>query len=154
MMPTPSRKLKVVINRRLAKGITKEVARGGIGYAAVQAENELIDILSPPPKRTGRIYPRGKKQHQASAPGESPAVDTGQLRQSVVSYTEEFGDTIRAVVGTPLKYGAILQYGTERIKPRPWISRLNEAERWSRILRAFRIGVQRQYKRARSGFSA
>ncbi len=156
------RPARVFINKRVAKGITREVARAGIEYAELQAENELVDILSVPPRRTGRIYPRGKKgqTHQASneiggetGGGEAPAPDTGELRQSVKSYTEEFGDSFRAIVGTPLERGALLQEGTEHIKPRPWISLLATEERWSRILKAFRVGIRRQYSRARRNFS-
>lgn len=155
------RPVKVFINKRVAKGITREVARAGIEYAALQAENELVDILSVPPRRTGRIYPRGRNgTHQASSEiggelggGEAPAPDTGELRQSVKSYPEEFGDSFRAIVGTPLERGALLQQGTENIKPRPWISLLATEERWSRILKAFRVGVRRQYSRARRSFS-
>lgn len=142
-------KIKVIINRRVAKGITREVARTGIDYAALQAENELVDILSVPPRRTGVLYREGN--NRSSAPGEAPAPISGKLRQSIKSYPEEFGDTFRAIVGTPLEYGAYLQLGTERIRPRPWISLLNEEKRWSRILKAFRVGVRRQYARARGG---
>ncbi len=153
--------IKVFVNRRVAKGITREVARTGLEYAALQAENELIDILNVPPPRTGRIYPRpGGTSHRASAPtggemggGEAPANDSGQLWQSIKSYVDEFGDSFRAVVGTPLNYGAWLQTGTDRIKPRPWITLLNNEKRWGRVLRAFRVGVRRQYSRAKRTLS-
>ncbi len=144
-------KIKVIINKRLAKGITREVARTGIEYAALQAENELIDILTVPPRRTGIQYREG--YNRSSAPGEAPAPQSGELRQSVKSYPEEFGDSFRAIVGTPLERGALLQFGTEKMKPRPWISLLAEEKRWSRILKAFRLGVRRQYSRARRTLS-
>lgn len=144
-------KIKVIINKRLAKGISREAARTGIDYAALQAENELIDILSLPPKRSGIQYREGF--NRSSAPGEAPAPISGQLRQSIKSYPEAFGDSFRAIVGTPLEYGAFLQFGTNRMKPRPWISLLANEERWSRILRAFRTGVRRQNTRARRTLS-
>ncbi|MBK8199232.1 MAG: hypothetical protein IPK75_12785 [Acidobacteria bacterium] len=147
-----AQKIKVIINKRVAKGITREVARTGIDYAALQAENELIDILSVPPRRSGILYKQGN--NRSSAPGEAPAPISGKLRQSVKSYPEEFGDTFSAVVGTALNYGAHLELGTERIRPRPWISLLNEEKRWSRILKAFRVGVRRQYARARGSLNS
>ena len=39
-----------------------------------------VAIASPP--KTGRIYKRGNVTHQASAPGEAPATDTGNLANS------------------------------------------------------------------------
>ena len=42
-----------------------------------------IKIQSPP--KTGRIYRHGKVEHQASAPGEAPATDTGNLVNSIAS---------------------------------------------------------------------
>ena len=42
-----------------------------------------IKIQSPP--KTGRIYRHGNVEHQASAPGEAPATDTGNLVNSIAS---------------------------------------------------------------------
>jgi hypothetical protein len=36
-----------------------------------------------PGKRSGRIYRYGRGEHQASAPGEPPAIDTGNLLNSI-----------------------------------------------------------------------
>ena len=69
--------------------------------------------------KTGRVYVRGNVTHQASAPGESPATDTGTLASSV--YFEQ-KSKLSSTIGSRLAYAYYLEYGTARIKPRPaWI---------------------------------
>lgn len=60
--------------------------------------------------------------HQASAPGQAPAVDTGMLRRSVVIDDSELRgrEVIRNRIGTGIKYGQWLEFGTRSIAPRPW----------------------------------
>ena len=63
----------------------------------------------------GRVVPVGKRSspHTASAPGDSPAPDTGQLKQSIaVADVGVRGGQIGGVrVGTGLRYGLALEYG-------------------------------------------
>ena len=78
-------------------------------------------IIDPP--HTGIIYNRPGnmgQQHQASAPGESPADMTGKLSKSVNykvrgSYEVEFGEK--------MPYGKYLEEGTAKIQPRPHLIR-------------------------------
>lgn len=88
--------------------------------AALVLEGNWKRILLTP--GTGRIYKRGKKvTHQASAPGQPPAPDTGTLQRSI---THEVGTasvggrgrlgsgiarTVR--VGTPMKSAWPLEFG-------------------------------------------
>lgn len=53
-----------------------------------------------------------------SKPGNPPHTDTGQLRQSIKFDVKE--GTGR--VGSNLKYAAWLEFGTENMRPRPWLS--------------------------------
>lgn len=63
-----------------------------------------IDSMSGP--KRGRVYKRGNITHVASAPGEPPARDTGNLASS--GYLEEVDDlTMR--VGFTASYAAILE---------------------------------------------
>lgn len=60
--------------------------------------------------------------YQASAPGEPPAVRTGRLRQSfnifiTMDSMHQYRCTIRSVVF----YAGDLNYGTEKLDPRPFI---------------------------------
>lgn len=72
---------------------------------------------------TGRIYPSrtGHGYHQASAPGEPPAVDTGALVKSISANVVATDTGAEAMVGStlPKRIWAWLEYGTANIAPRP-----------------------------------
>lgn len=104
---------------------------------------------------TGRIYaistgtrktkrqrkarnPRSAGYHQASAPGQPPAVDTNRLRQSWTvtplkgtgassnfagnhQSIESRGGRVVLTYGSNLFYAPFLEYGTSRMKPRPYL---------------------------------
>lgn len=61
----------------------------------------------------------GKFRHLPSAPGFAPAPDTGRLVQSVTHTVAEDGNSAR--IGTAVFYGKILEYGSSRMSPRPWL---------------------------------
>jgi len=74
---------------------------------------------------TGRTYKRRSVLHQASAPGQPPAPDTGVLLGSV--YHERTGE-FSAVAGSRLDYAAYLEWGTFRMAPRPtWTPEVENA---------------------------
>ena len=83
--------------------------------------------------KTGRVYKRGSVEHQASAPGEAPATDTGALVSSIHRVDGE----LVAAVGTGLEYGRNLEFGTKKMKARPWLFPALESARpaWERGLR-------------------
>ena len=56
-----------------------------------------------------------------SKPGSTPNTDTGRLVQSIRMEFLNGGAT--ALVGTNLKYGAYLEFGTRTMAPRPWLSK-------------------------------
>ena len=69
----------------------------------------------------GKLYKIGKrwKPHQASAPGEPPAIDSGELAQSINFQVKDNGAV--GEVGSDKKHGLYMEYGTSKIKPRPWL---------------------------------
>lgn len=73
--------------------------------------------------KTGAWY----GDHQASAPGEMPAVDTGALVNSITTESDGTG----AVVYTNMEYAAKLEYGSpvEHLEPRPFFGPAAEAVR-------------------------
>jgi phage gpG-like protein len=85
------------------------------------AENAMSDAKKAVERgtRTGRIYNRNGKKHQASAPLESPKNDTGKLASS---FYYKQNNKMSATIGSNLDYAYYLEYGTMNIKPRPtWV---------------------------------
>ncbi len=69
----------------------------------------------------------GKHGHHPSLPGNPPAVDTGTLRRSITYQVDE--NNLVGYVGSVINdppYGAYLEYGTSRMKPRPWLKPATE----------------------------
>lgn len=78
--------------------------------------NEMIRLIQDTPK-SGRIYQRGGVEHQASAPGEPPASDTGNLVNSI---TTRYAGEYSGFVTVGAEYGPYLEYGTQKMEPRPF----------------------------------
>lgn len=97
----------------------------------IQARAQMA-IMNPP--KSGRIYRRGNVTHQASAPGEAPATDTGMLAGS--AYTKPLGQADYET-GFTAEYAAPLEFGTPTIQPRPFLRPAVEAVR-ERFLSAIR----------------
>lgn len=69
-------------------------------------------------QKTGRIYRRRGVEHQASAPGEAPASDTGRLVQSAHTEYEPADLSGEAIWSTD--YAEPLEFGTSKMAPRPY----------------------------------
>ena len=71
--------------------------------------------------KTGEKYKRGKHLHQASGPGEYPAVDRGELLTSIFYDVDESKMEVELgnLVGAP--YGGFLEEGTKKMEPRKWL---------------------------------
>jgi HK97 gp10 family phage protein len=69
--------------------------------------------------KSGIVYEKTspRRTHQASAPGEAPASDTGALWKNI---TAEI-DGKQAAITSNAEYSAALEFGTERIRPRPFM---------------------------------
>ena len=105
----------------------------GLKIAMIQLQTELRITLSK--KGSGAGYfggSKGKGSYRTrSAPGEPPAVDTGTLRNSVQSKPQYVAGTgMTSIVLTGLVAGVNkdariprwLEYGTSRMKARPFIA--------------------------------
>lgn len=64
------------------------------------------------------------KAHHPSLPGNPPAVDSGNLRNSIRYEVHSEGSEIYGVVGSTQKdpdYAVFTEYGTNKMAPRPWL---------------------------------
>jgi hypothetical protein len=98
--------------------------RNNVGAAAVHMQREFKIAVNN--KGSGRIYitKKGRKKakaHQASAPGDPPAKELGDLGRSIQVDRTEI-QSLKARVGTPFEYGFFLEYGTSRMAARPWFT--------------------------------
>lgn len=109
----------------IAEKVATEVPRQ-MASRAYRASNELrnsaLGILSG--QRSGRMY----GGHQASAPGEPPAVRTGVFRLSWQPETTVGGTTFISSINTNVSYAELLENGTPggQMAPRPHHDRIKE----------------------------
>ena len=73
--------------------------------------------------KSGVVYTRSSGQnlspmHQASAPGQAPATDTGMLVSSIKAESKN----LTGRVYSDLKYSFWLEYGTLYMRPRPFLN--------------------------------
>ena len=104
-----------------ARAAAKKAGEARAALRAQEMRSEIVLTLSSPGQ--GRIYQTGRKTkphdtHQASAPGDAPAVDTGRLRQSIG--VQRVGEG-HYRVGTNVQYAPLLEFGTRRMAARPFI---------------------------------
>ena len=98
----------------IARRLPQEV-RDVIQETILEIETDIKAEMAEP--KSGALYPRGLKgEHQASAPGQAPAVDYGILINSV--QTTMVRDDLGLVYeGT--EYAEVLEYGSVHMAPRP-----------------------------------
>lgn len=108
------------LTRRLQKlpAETQKGVKTALISSALLVETSAKKAISQG-KKSGKIYKRRGVTHQASAPDEAPATDRGRLVSSISH--QELADGLEVAVGTNLKYGRFLEFGTSNIAPRPWL---------------------------------
>lgn len=117
--------------QNFVQDIEKQVASRAIRAANVLLKQER-SVLSNSPKRSGKVYrkPASAKTYTASAPGEPPALRTGDLRRSFrpLGKSEIIQSEKRYTPGihTDVKYAPFLENGTSRISPRPYAEEIKQ----------------------------
>ena len=105
--------------RRLASlsTVTRDETIGTALLAgALVLEGYAKAAIANPPK-SGKIYMHGKVAHQASAPGEAPATDIGQLYDSFSTKR----DGAEARVDVHSEYAEALEFGSSKMAARPYL---------------------------------
>lgn len=98
---------------------TTRALKKNIATAALRYETDLKKTINTG-ARSGIVYTRGTVSHQASAPGEPPKTDTGQLVNSIHTVIKRQG--LSAEVKSNLPYAGMLELGTSRVAARPaWL---------------------------------
>jgi HK97 gp10 family phage protein len=139
--------MRVVARVTNAKGIraalrevdeaTRRAAVGALEDGADEIASRAKELILDPPK-TGRVYSGGKGfgTHQASAPGEAPASDTGNL-VGLIGVDRVDVTRLRVAIFSSAKYSAALEFGTSKMAPRPFLRRALR-EMGSRIIGHFK----------------
>lgn len=104
--------------KRLSGNIGEEICKGlhAVGRGNVK---ETRRLMTDEPK-TGRWYLYKGRRYRASAPREAPAIRSGKLRKSVGYVTN---GTDQVEFGDREEYGKYLELGTQKMAPRPHLSR-------------------------------
>ena len=97
------------------------VTRDAVNATGLELRSDIVKRYQRGPK-SGRIYKRRGVTHQASAPGEAPATDTGRLVASVVFEDDMLNGIPSVSIVSRLAIAAYLEFGTMQIAPRPaWV---------------------------------
>lgn len=102
---------------QLKQSINQEIDRL-VFRVAHQIRNNAVESIQRGTK-SGREYRRGSVTHRASAPGESPATDTGALVRSI-RVDHQPGSGVADVVAAA-RYAAFLEFGTRKMAARPFL---------------------------------
>jgi HK97 gp10 family phage protein len=93
----------------------QEVVKGG----AQKIREEAIKSIQSGAK-SGIVYEKynPRRTHRASAPGQAPASDTGNLVSKIIVALKDKDHT---EVQSNAHYSAYLEYGTSKMEPRPFL---------------------------------
>lgn len=98
------------------RAAAQQLANRRAALLAQELRTEVVLAASQPGR--GRMYKRGRKTHQASAPGDGPAVDRGDLVKSIHARQIKPGHWR---VGVREPYALFLEFGTRKMAPRPFV---------------------------------
>ena len=111
--------------RALEKQVKKAEAdsKKFVTMSCAEVERTAKTIMRDSPTNPDVSY--GKKGHHPSFAGNPPAPDTGTLMRSITHEVSGKGKQVVGEVGSIIHnsdYPKYLEYGTSKMKPRPWLS--------------------------------
>ena len=98
-------------------------SRKFVTMASAEVERTAKTIMRDSPTNPDVSY--GRKHHHPSYAGNPPAPDTGTLMRSITHSVTVKGNEVVGEVGSIIHdsdYPRFLEYGTSKMKPRPWLS--------------------------------
>lgn len=130
------------VHKKVLQAVEQQVKSRCVRASNILKER-ADDILSNKRGRSGRIYRKPHTKHatyQASAPGEPPALRTGDLRRSwkPLPYSQmKAGENMFTPgIRTDVKYAPALQHGTPKVAARPFEDEIKQAA-WPEIKAIF-----------------
>jgi HK97 gp10 family phage protein len=103
---------------KAAAKIFEDNRANAVKESTLRLHEEAVKIVSANEGGSSAVRYGPKRNVSVSKPGDPPHTDTGRLRQSIkFNYKDGIGQ-----VGSNLKYAAWLEFGTEDMRPRPWLS--------------------------------
>ena len=106
-------KMKLVDNPNLkSEKVMESVTRKVMNDAKVSVSK----------KGRGRVYSRKSgPPHTASAPGDPPATDTGELKNNITMNVVKRGQTLVGQIISGANYSEHLEFGTTKMEARPFL---------------------------------
>ena len=98
-------------------------SRKFVTMSCAEVERTAKTLMRDSPTNPDVTY--GKKGHHPSLPGNAPAPDKGTLLKSISHSVEVKNNEVVGYVGSTIQnsdYPRYLEYGTSKMKPRPWLS--------------------------------
>lgn len=103
-------------SKEVVRAVNRETER-----TALKTKSNAIRGIQRAPAG-GRTYTRGGVTHKASAAGEFPKTDTGNLVASIKTINKDTtGAIVEYLVGSSLDYAEWLEFGTLDMSARPWL---------------------------------
>lgn len=109
-----------------------------IGLCCEKVRSDIQFSMAHTPRDSSKTYFKNNKTiaHHPSLPGNPPAPDTGNLRESIRYEVHGEGREIYGIIGSTQKdpdYAVYTEYGTSKMQPRPWLRpAMNNNNEWIR----------------------
>ena len=110
--------VEVTWDPQVSTEAVRQAALRGVIKGANIVRDEILRLIQQTP-HTGLVYRRRGITHQASAPGEPPASDTGNLVQNIT--IEVDARNLKATITSNAEYADALEFGTSKMEPRPYM---------------------------------
>ena len=112
--------------RKFAK-VSDEEMKKTIQVATLMVHGTAVKSIQKSSPGESQIRYKPRRGVVAAKPGKAPNTDTGRLVQSIAFEFEDGG--MKGLVGTNLRYGKHLEFGTNKMAARPWLKPAVRANR-------------------------